>query len=80
MPTLKWFAHDDNIKRLVQMRLEDSNSVQSKVLEIRGSSTVTMSKSIAGAIDDLCGIKGGISMINETIKQYNSILIFEIEF
>ena len=80
MPTLKWFAHDDNIKRLVQMRLEDSNSVQSKVLEIRGSSTVTMSKSIAGAIDDLCGIKGGISMINETIKQYNSVLIFEIEF
>ena len=79
MPTLKWFAHDDNIKRLVQMRLENSNSVQSKVLEIRGSSTVTMSKSIAGAIDDLCGIKGGISMINETIKQYNSILIFEIE-
>ena len=50
-PTLKWFADDDNIKRLIEMRCADNNSIKSKIMELKGASSATMSKKIACAID-----------------------------
>lgn len=79
-PTLKWFAHDENIKRLIEMRCADSNSIKSKVMELKGSSSATMSKKIACAIDHVQNIKGGVSMENQSIKEHSNILIYEIEF
>lgn len=79
-PVLKWFAHDDNIKRLIEMRCSDSNSIKSKILELRGSSSVTMSRKIACAIDNVLKIKGSFSMESQAIKEYSNILIYEIEF
>ena len=82
-PTLKWFAHDDNIKGLIEMRCTDKNAVKSKILEIKGSTSATMSQKVACAIDaKIKGnkIKGGLSMESQAIKEQSSKLIFEIEF
>ena len=80
MPVLKWFAHDENIKHLIEMRCSDNNSIKSKILELKGSSSATMSKKCACAIDKILNIKGSLSMEKQTIKEYNNILLYEIEF
>ena len=79
-PMLKWFAHDENIKRLIEMRCADSNSIKSKILELKGSSSATMSKKVACAIDNVLNIKGKISMESQSIKEHSNILVYEIEF
>lgn len=77
-PDLKWFAHDDNIKWLIEMRCK--RAIKSNVLELKGSSSATISKSIACAMDDVLGTKVNFSMEKEALKEYNDILVFEIEF
>lgn len=77
-PALKWFAHDDNIKSLIEMRC--NKAIKSNVLELKGSSCASMSSKIACAIDDILKIKGSLSMENQVIKEHSDILIFEIEF
>lgn len=79
-PTLKWFAYDDNINNLIDMRCSDKNAIKSKVLEIKSSSSQTMSQKAACAIDGLLGLKGSASMEKQAIKENNSKLIFEIVF
>lgn len=79
-PTLKWFTHDDNITQLIEMRCSDSNSIKSKILELKGSSCATMSRKVACAIDDVMHIKGNISMENQAIREHSNILVYEIEF
>ena len=79
-PKLKWFEHDDNIKGLIEMRFAESNSIKSKILELKGSSSATMSQKVACAIDDVMKISAGVSMEKQMIKEYSNILIFEVEF
>ena len=79
-PNLKWFAHDDNIKRLIEMRCSDSNSIKSKVMELKGSSVATMSKKVACAIDSVMKVSGKISMEKKSVKEHNELLIYEVEF
>ena len=79
-PNLKWFAHDENIKRLIEMRCSDSNSIKSKTMELKGSSSATMSKKIACAIDNVMKMKGGFSLESQAAKEHSNILIYEIEF
>ena len=79
-PTLKWFAHDDNIKGLIEMRCSGNNSIKSKVLELNCSSSATMSQKVACAIDKILKVKASISMESKAIKEHSSKLIFEIEF
>ena len=80
MPTLKWFAHDDNIKRLIEMRFAEGSSIKSKNLELKGSSSATMSKSFACALDNLLGSNSSISMESQVLKEQSKILVYEIEF
>ncbi len=82
-PELKWFVHDDNIKRLIEMRLENGNSIKSEILELDGSSSATMSQKTAYAIDGAVskmGVKGSTAMSYQAKKESLSKLIFEIEF
>lgn len=87
-PKLKWFAHDDNIKRLIEMRTKGDNSILSETLRISGSSSATMSKATACSIDhalSMMGIiekqsKGHATMEMQVIKENRSTLIFNIEF
>lgn len=43
-PQLKWFAHDDNIKRLIEMCCNGKRSVKTETLELAGSSSATSPK------------------------------------
>ena len=81
-PTLKWFAHDDNITRLIEMRCSDSNAIKSKVLELKGSTSTAMSQMTAIAVDNVLGkkLKGGISAESQVSKEQSRVLIFEVEF
>lgn len=80
VPTLKWFFHDENIKGLIDMRCADKNSIKSKILEIKCSSSETMSQKTACAIDSLLNIKAAASFEKQFMKEHNSKLVFEIEF
>ena len=82
-PELKWFAKDDNIKGLIEMRCSGNNSIKSKVLELSGSSHSTMSQKTACAIDGAIkkiGSKSGVNMEKQATKENSSKLIFEVEF
>ena len=79
-PNLKWFAFDDNIKGLIDMRCSGNNSIKSKILEINCSSSATMSQKTACAIDKILKIKAGVSMESKAVKEHSSKLIFDIEF
>ena len=77
-PQLKWFAYDDNIKSLIEMRI--NKNIKTTVLELSGSSCVTMSKELACAIDDILNISGNLSMEKKATNELSNSLIYEIEF
>ena len=79
MPELKWFSYDDNIKRLIEMRMIGLNSVKSETLELSGASSATMSQKTAYAIDSAVG-GGGVSLSSQAEKEHHSKLIYHIEF
>ena len=62
------------------MRCNISNSIKSKVLELKGSASATMSQKTTCAIDTLLSIKGNMSYEKQAIKEHSSKLIFAIEF
>ena len=78
-PELKWFSHDDNIKRLIEMRTSSSNSIKTETLELSGASSATMSQKTAYAIDSAVG-GGNISLSSQAEKEHQSKLIYHIEF
>lgn len=82
-PELKWFMHDDTIKRLVDMRCENQNAIKSETLILEGSSSATMSKKTACAIDNAVGkigVSGNVNMEGQASKEERSKLIFRVEF
>ena len=82
-PELKWFQHDDTIKRLIQMRCEKPNSIKSETMILEGTASATMSKKTACAIDGAVGkigTKGNASMEGQASKEERSKLIFSVEF
>ncbi len=83
-PKLKWFAHDETIKKLVDMRCKNVNAITSETLELSGSSSATMSQKTAcaidGAIGKIGGMKGSSSMEAKAIMENSSKLIFHVEF
>lgn len=83
-PELKWFAHDDTIKRLIEMCCNGKRSVKTETLELAGSSSATMSQKTACAIDSALGKMGGVkgrsSMDAQASKEHHSKMLFHIEF
>lgn len=83
-PELKWFAHDDNIKRLIEMCCDGKKAVKTETLELEGSSSATMSRKTActidGAIGKIANAKGSSSMDAQAAKEHHSTLLFHIEF
>lgn len=82
-PTLKWFMYDDTVKNLIEMRCSNPASVKSRILELSGASSATMSRQTAVAID--CMIKGtkvksSSNMEMQANRELSSKLIFKIEF
>lgn len=83
-PELKWFAHDNNIKNLIEMRCKKTNTIKSETLILEGSASATMAKKTAcaidGAIGKIGGVKGNSNMESQATKESQSKLIFIIEF
>ena len=82
-PKLKWFANDDNIKRLIDMRCKGNNGIKSETIQLAGTSSATMSQKTACAIDNAIGamkMKGSSTMESQAIRENHSSLIFYIEF
>ncbi len=82
-PKLKWFAQDENIKKLIDMRCKVGNTIKSEVLELSGASSSTMSQKTALAIDGAVskmGFKGNCAMESQAVKESQTKLIFSIEF
>ena len=83
-PKLKWFAHDENIKKLIDMRCKGENTVKTETLELAGASSSTMSQKTAcaidGAIGKICSMKGSSSMESQAVLENSSKLIFCVKF
>ena len=88
MPKLKWFAFDENINGLIDMRCLGKNAIKSKVLELSCSTSATMSHKTAISVDEVKtkgmkkGAKIGVeaSAAVKSMKELSSKLIFEVEF
>ena len=82
-PDLKWFRYDSSIKNLIEMRCSKDNAIKHKVLELSGITSSTMSQQTAIAIDMILKsskIKTKSAIQNESKKEIQSKLIFDIEF
>lgn len=79
-PELKWFANDNNILSLIEMRCSDRNSIKSRKLELKGSMSATMSIKLACTIDGMLGLKGGASMEKQVAKEHDTKLVYIVEF
>ena len=79
-PSLKWFANDENIKNLIEIRCADPGRLKYEELTLSGSTSATMTNKAAAAIDGLKGIKGGVSMQSQAMVEHSSELLFIVEF
>lgn len=83
MPTLKWFKHDETIKKLIAMRCDGSNPIKKETLMLEGSASATMSQKAACAIDNAVskmGVKGKSDIETKATRENRSKLVFEVEF
>ena len=82
-PDLKWFKNDHNILNLIEMRCSDANSIHARTLVLEGSSSIAIDHSQAAAIDLVIkgiGIKLQSSLEKQYESEYNSKLVYEVEF
>ena len=82
-PKLKWFANDDNIKHLIDMRCKGNNGIKSETLQLAGTSSATMSQKTACAIDNAMGAmkaKGSSTMESQVMRESKSAMVFYVEF
>lgn len=82
-PQLKWFANDDSVASLVDMRCANTNAIQSKQLRLSGRSISTMSQKTACSIDNALNkinAKASAKMEQHVRKETHTELIFDIEF
>lgn len=82
-PELKWFAHDDTLNRLINMCCS-GESPQSRDLTLSSTSSFSMSKKVAVAIDTAVKNSGTIngygSMSRQIDREQHSQFHFYIEF
>ncbi len=82
-PELKWFAQDDTIKKLIEMRCKKSNSLKSETLQLYGATSATMTQKAATSIDSALSslkLKENFSMQSHAQSEHSSKIIFSVEF
>lgn len=80
-PKLKWFANDQSIKKLIETRCTDSNSIKAETLVLKGSNSAAMSQKAAYSLDvAICKFGGKASMEKQAVIENDSTLIFSVEF
>lgn len=84
-PTLRWFAHDDNIKNLIQMRCsgEGNNGVKKYSIELKGSDFATMGVSTAAKLDaavSSLGLGSSLNLQSRVAEEHHHRMSFQLEF
>lgn len=83
-PELKWFTHDDTITHLIEMRCSKQNTLKSEELILSGSSSATISRQTARAIDGAFGKSGNLSghssIEEQAAREQESKMYYHIEF
>jgi len=85
VPELKWFAHDDNIKNLIEMRCsgKGTGDIKTYTLVFKGSDFATIGANTAARIDGAIGkisVGSDFKMQSKVTKESHHNLIFQIEF
>jgi len=82
-PTLKWFAHNNAMKDLIETRMSGGNLAKNEEFEFTGTSSSALSQKAAYAIDSAIsgmGVKGSSSIAKQMEQEVNKTLYFSIEF
>ncbi|MBE6926373.1 MAG: hypothetical protein E7461_05975 [Ruminococcaceae bacterium] len=82
-PELKWFAQDDTIKKLIEMRCKKTNKLNLETLQLYGATSATMTQKAATSIDSALSklkIKGNASMQSNAQSEHSRKIIFSVEF
>lgn len=84
-PVLRWFALDDNIKNLINMRCsgDDKNTVKTYSIELKGTDYATIGVSTAAKIDGAInglGLAGSFEMHSKVIEERRHMMRFILEF
>lgn len=82
-PTLFWYAKDNNIANLINMRCSENNEagITSYSFELNSSCSQSMSSSTAAKIDTaIKGMGANSNFNNESEKEHSRKMIFHIDF
>lgn len=84
-PTLTWFAHDDNIKNLINMRCsgEGKNEVKKYSITLKGADFASMGASTAARIDAAIGklgIGSDLNIQSKATEECSHMMSFQLEF
>lgn len=82
-PKLVWYADDDNVRNLVEMRLSGKANVKQYDFRLSNSSSMSMSVQKAAEIDASAGklgTKGGFDLQSAAKKESQCVMIFHVEF
>lgn len=84
VPDLIYFKDDEDIKNLIYMRIDTKSKLKSKECKIKYSNSLGIKSSdaakIQGALDIIGGGSADISIMNETLNENCTTLIYKIEF
>lgn len=82
-PMLCWFANDNNVKNLINMRCSDGtdSAITTYTIELSNSSAAMMSANTAANIDMAAGkIGASCSFHAQSAQEHNRKMIFKLEF
>lgn len=83
-PNLKWFAHDDSMRNLIEFRCKGGNVIEEKTLTLKGDSATTMSRTAAASIDTAIAefglSKQNYAIEDNSIKESSKTFIYHLEF
>ncbi len=84
VPELVYFKDDADIQNLIYMRMDKKNNLKKKECSIQYSHSSGITESdamrIQGAIEKMGGGSAGVSIMNETLNESHTTLIYKIEF
>ena len=84
VPELVYFKDNTDIQNLIYMRMDKKNNLKRKECSIKYSYSSGITESdaakIQGAVDKMGGGSAGVSLMNETLTESHTTLIYKIEF
>ena len=83
VPTLKWFAYDNNVLNLISNRWNGNNAMTTQTLQLSGSASATMSRKAASSIDAAVlgmGIAQSYEMEDKSINESSMKILWHLEF